>query len=138
MWRYWYKGRLESIFQAAKEAKPDILILLYADGRFDELIPDLIEIGVDILGPVAPEYADPALMKERYGADLSFWGTISTQTTLPLGTPESIRQEVRRRMESVGHGGGLCIGPTHRVMPEVPWENLVALYEAVDEYGVYC
>ena len=123
MWRYWYKGRLESIFQAAKEAKPDILILLYADGRFDELIPDReFEIGVGILGPVAPEYVDPALMKERYGDDLSFWGTISTQTTLPFGvTPESIRQEVRHRMETVGRGGGLCIGPTHRVMWKVPW-----------------
>jgi uroporphyrinogen decarboxylase len=137
MWRYWYKGRLKRIFQAAREVKPDILIFLYADGKFEELIPDLIEIGVDILGPLAPEYIDPALVKERYGDDLSFWGTISTQTTLPFGTPEDVRREVKRRIETVGCGGGLCIGPTHRVMPEVPWENLVALYEAVDEYGGY-
>ena len=137
MWRYWYKERLKHIFHAAKEIKPDILIFLYGDGKFEELIPDLIEIGVDILGPVAPEYTDPALMKERYGNDLAFWGTISTQTTLPYGTPEDVRLEVKHRIETVGCGGGLCIGPTHVVMPEVPWENLVALYEAVNEYGSY-
>lgn len=137
MWRAWYKGRLKRIFDAAREVKPDILIFLYADGKFEELIPDLIEIGVDILGPAAPEYTDPALLKERYGNNLSWWGTISTQTTLPFGTPQEVRQEVERRIKTVGRGGGLCIGPTHRVMPEVPWENLMVLYEAVGEYGSY-
>jgi uroporphyrinogen decarboxylase len=137
MWRFWYKRRLKRIFDSAREINPDILILLYADGKFEELIPDLIEIGVNILGPVAPEYADPASLKKKYGDNLSFWGTISTQTTLPFGTPQAVRQEVKHRIKTVGRGGGLCIGPTHRVMPEVPWENLVALYETVDEYGNY-
>jgi uroporphyrinogen decarboxylase len=137
MWRYWYKERLRRIFAAAREGRPGIPIFMFGDGNFEELVPDLIDIGVDILGPVAPEYVDPALWKERYGDRLAFWGTISTQNTLPHGTPDDVRLEVKQRMETVGRGGGLCIGPTHRIMPEVPWENLVALYEAIDEYGSY-
>jgi uroporphyrinogen decarboxylase len=80
---------------------------------------------------------DPAELKRRYGGRLAFWGTIGIQGTLPFGTPDDVRREVRTRMETVGAGGGLLIGPSHMVEPEVPWENLVALYEAIDEYGVY-
>jgi uroporphyrinogen decarboxylase len=137
MWRYWYKERLRRIFDAAKEARPDILIIMYADGKFEELIPDLLEIGVNILGPAAPEYDDPLMLKEKYGDRLAFWGTISTQSTLPFEKPEQVRLAVKHMIERMGRGGGLCIGPTHRVMPEVPWENLAALYQAVDEYGRY-
>jgi len=136
-WRYWYKERLRKIFAAARKVKPDMLVFLFGDGNYEQLVPDLIEIGVDILGPVAPEYTDPARWKDKYGDRLAFWGTISTQNTLPHGTPDDVRREVKQRIETVGIGGGLCIGPTHRIMPEVPWENLVALYDAIDEYGSY-
>ncbi len=137
MWRYWYKERLRRIFAAGREIKPDILIFMYADGKFEELIPDLIDIGVDILGPASPEYDDPLWLKEKYGDRLAFWGTISTQSTLPFAKPEQVRLAVKHMIEKMGRGGRLCIGPTHRIMPEVPWENLVAMYQAVDEYGRY-
>ena len=80
---------------------------------------------------------DPILLKQLYGDRLSFWGTIGTQTTMPFGTPDEVRQTVRRMIGTVGRGGGLTIAPTHLLEPEVPWENVEALVEAVREFGVY-
>jgi uroporphyrinogen decarboxylase len=80
---------------------------------------------------------DPAEIKEKYGDHLAFWGTIGTQTTLPFGTEDDVRRVVKQRMETVGKGGGLLIAPTHLVEPEVPWENIMALVEAVEEFGYY-
>lgn len=106
-------------------------------GDIREIIPDLIEIGVEILNPIQPECMDPAELKRKYGFCLSFWGTIGIQTTLPFGTPDDVRREVKQRIETVGRGGGLLIAPTHVIEPEVPWENIIAFVEAVKEYGIY-
>ncbi|NLF02928.1 MAG: hypothetical protein GX601_18345, partial [Anaerolineales bacterium] len=90
-----------------------------------------------ILNPVQPECIDPVMVKQRYGDRLALWGTIGIQTTLPFGTPNDVRQEVRTRIETLGANGGLVLGPTHVVEADVPWYNLVALYEAIEEYGTY-
>jgi uroporphyrinogen decarboxylase len=137
LWRGWLKPRLTEVIQEARRARPEMLIFYHSDGNAAAIVPDLIEIGVDILNPVQSECMDPAEMKRLYGDRLSFWGTIGTQTTLPFGTPDDVRREVKKRMETVGVGGGLVLAPTHMVEPDVPWENLVALVEAVHEYGVY-
>jgi len=86
---------------------------------------------------VQPECVDPAEFKNLFGDRLAFWGTIGIQHTLPFGTPEEVRQEVKTRIETVGAGGGLLIGPSHVIEPEVPWENVLAFVEAVKEYGAY-
>jgi uroporphyrinogen decarboxylase len=101
------------------------------------IIPDLIEIGVDILNPVQPECMDPGRIKGQYGDRLSFWGTIGTQTTLPFGTPGDVEDAVKRNIATVGVGGGLLLAPTHMIEPEVPWENIEALIAAVKKYGSY-
>jgi uroporphyrinogen decarboxylase len=137
MWRRWLKPRLARVIAAAKRVRPDVLINYHSDGNMEAVIPELIEIGVDILNPVQPECLDPAKLKRRYGDRLAFWGTIGIQHTLPFGTAEEVREEVRTRIETVAGGGGLLIGPTHIVEPEVPLENIVAMVEAVKEYGVY-
>lgn len=137
MWRRWLKPRLARVISVAKIARPDVLIFYHSDGDIRPIIPDLIEIGVDILNPVQPECMDPAELKSRYGHRLAFWGTIGIQTTLPFGTPDDVQQEVKTRMETVGYGGGLLLSPTHVVEPEVPWENIVAFVQAVKEYGIY-
>jgi len=137
MWRRWLKPRLARVIAAAKRARPDVLINYHSDGNMQAVIPELIEIGVDILNPVQPECMDPAELKRRFGDHLSFWGTVGIQRTLPFGTPEDVRQEVKVRIETVGVGGGLLIGPAHIVEPEVPLENLVAMVEAVKEFGAY-
>ena len=97
------------------------------------MIADLVDIGVNVLNPVQPECMDPAKIKREYGKHLSFWGTVGTQTTMPFGSPEEVKQIVRERIRTVGRGGGLIVAPTHLVEPEVPWENLLALVEAVDD-----
>ncbi|HTU01688.1 MAG TPA: uroporphyrinogen decarboxylase family protein, partial [Candidatus Sulfotelmatobacter sp.] len=80
---------------------------------------------------------DPIEVKRRYGDRLALWGTIGTQTTMPFCTPQQVRDEVKRRIETVGGGGGLILGPTHSLEPDVPWENIVALYEAIEDFGSY-
>jgi len=134
-WRHWLKPRLAQIIRAAKEVKPDIHIFYHSDGDCRAVIRDLIEIGVTVLNPVQPECMDPAEIKAAFGDQLAFWGTIGTQTTMPFGTPEQVRATVRERIMTVGKGGGLLIAPTHILEPEVPWDNIIAFVEAVNEYG---
>ncbi len=137
LWRQWFKPRLAAVIAAARSVRPDILVRFHSDGKIDDIISDLIEIGVDVLNPVQPEVMDPAVIKATYGHDLAFWGAVGTQTTMPFGSPEEVRRIVRNLIETVGAGGGLLIAPTHVVEPEVPWENVQAFIDAVDEYGCY-
>ena len=137
MWRRWLKPRLARVIAAAHAANPDVLIFYHSDGNATAIVPDLIEIGVQILNPVQPECMDPFALKKQYGERLSFWGTLGTQSTLPFGTPDDVRRDIQLRCQIVGAGGGLVIAPTHMVEPEVPWENLVAFVESVKEFGRY-
>jgi len=131
MWRTWLKPRLARTIAAARAIRPDVLIFYHSDGDVTAIIPDLIEIGVDILNPIQPECMDPVALKRAYGERLSFWGTIGTQSTFPFGSPEDVRREVRARIATVGVGGGLFLAPTHVIEPEVPFDNIVAFVEAV-------
>jgi uroporphyrinogen decarboxylase len=135
LWRKWLKPRMARIVDAAKEVKPDIHIFYHSDGDCRSIVPELIEIGVTVLNPVQPECMDPVEMKQEYGDRLAFWGTVGTQSTMPHGTPDEVRAVVRERIETVGKGGGLLISPTHTLEPDVPWENVVAFVEAVEEFG---
>jgi uroporphyrinogen decarboxylase len=135
MWRGWLKPRLQRVIAAAREVRPDVLVFYHSDGNMAAIIPDLIEIGVDILNPVQPECMDPAELKRLYGDRLSFWGLIGTQRLLPFGTPAEVAADVRLRIETVGRGGGLFLAPTHVIEPEVPFENIVAFVEAVAGAG---
>jgi uroporphyrinogen decarboxylase len=136
-WRKWLKPSMEKAIRAAKEINPDIIAYYHSDGVIYDIIPDLIEIGVDVLNPVQPECMDPIKVKELYGDKLSFWGTIGTQTTMPFGTPQEVEETVRLMIEKVGVNGGLVIAPTHLLEPEVPWENIMAFVNAVKKYGKY-
>ncbi len=131
MWRAWLKPRLARVAAAARRVRPDVLLFYHSDGNVAAIVPDLIEIGIDILNPVQPECMDPAALKFQYGDRLSLWGTIGTQSTFPFGSAEDVRAEVRARIDKAGRGGGLFLAPTHIVEPEVPFENIVAFVEAV-------
>lgn len=136
-YRKWLKCRLKKIIDSAKKVNPDIPIYYHSDGYVEPIIPDFLDIGITCLNPVQPECMDTEKLKREYGKYLALWGTIGTQTTMPFGTPEDVKREVKRRIEVVGAGGGLVISPTHTLEPEVPWENVVALFAAIDEYGRY-
>lgn len=133
LWRRWLKPAMAHAISCAKRENPDVLAYYHSDGVIYDIIPELIEIGVDILNPVQPECMDPVLLKRMYGGRLSFWGTIGTQTTMPFGTPDEVRVSVREMKQKVGAGGGLVVAPTHLLEPEVPWENIIAFIEAAKE-----
>jgi uroporphyrinogen decarboxylase len=137
MWREWLKPRWRKVIKSAKDENPDILAWYHSDGDIRPVIEDLIEIGFDILNPIQPECMDPAELKRKYGDRVAFWGCIGTQTTMPFGSPDDVREAVKWTVENVGYDGGLLIAPTHVLEPDVPWENIEALHEAVEEYGVY-
>jgi uroporphyrinogen decarboxylase len=137
MWRKWLKPRLAAVIEAARKVKRDILVQYHTDGDCRSVIPDLIEIGVDILNPVQPECMDPVDIKQTYGDRLSFSGAIGTQTTLPYGTPADVDTAVKTMIETVGKGGGFLVAPTHVLEPDVPWENVLAFVDAAQKYGAY-
>jgi uroporphyrinogen decarboxylase len=135
-WREFLKPRLAATVRAVKRIRADTFVFYHSDGNVEPVIPDLIEIGIDILNPVQPECLDPAAIKRKFGDRLSFWGTVSVQQTMPFGSPDAVRAEVRARVRDVACGGGLILAPAHVLGPETPWENMVAFFEAADAIPV--
>jgi uroporphyrinogen decarboxylase len=112
----------------------------HSDGAVYPLIEDLIEIGVEALNPIqisAAGMGDTARLKTEFGKKLAFWGAIDTHRVLPYGTPEEVRGEVRRRIRELGPGGGYVLCSVHNIQPEVPPENVVAMFDAAREFGGY-
>ena len=105
----------------------------------DEIVESLIEIGVQILNPVQTRARDmdPVFLKKEFGDRIAFWGGVDIQTVLPFGSPEDVRDEVKYLFETLGEGGGWVLCPSHNIQPEVPPENIVAMYEAGAEVGRY-
>lgn len=113
---------------------------IHSCGSVVKLYPDFIEAGFDILNPVQTSAAgmDPDILADRFGERVTFWGGgVDTQHTLPFGAPDEIHRQVRNRIRTFGPGGGFVFNPIHNVQAGVPVENLLALYEAVDEYREY-
>jgi uroporphyrinogen decarboxylase len=115
-------------------------VLFHSDGDVFPLIDDFIEIGVDILNPIqtsAGKMSDLEGLKKHYGKNIVSCGGIDTQRILPYGTPEQVRQEVRRVMHILGPGGGYMMASVHTIMNDVPPENVLAMVDAALEYGNY-
>ena len=109
-------------------------VFFHTDGDVFDLIPDFIEIGVDILNPIqtsAGKMSNLLELKQRFGQNLTFCGAVDTHYTLPTGTPEEVRAEVKRVIEILGPGGGYMLAPVHTIMTEVPPENILAMVDAV-------
>ncbi len=133
MWRKFFKPRMAHFFSSLKQINPDIKIAYHSDGVIEPIIPDLIEIGLDVLNPIQPASMDPAYLGRKFGDKLCFWGTIDEQHTLPFGTPGDVKKEVETRLETVGLNGGLIIGPTHHVQLDTPMENFEAMVKTIKE-----
>ena len=107
-------------------------------GSIVNYLDDFVEMGVDILNPVqlSAKGMDPHMLKEKYGDKLVFWGGgVDTQQTLPFGTPEEVKAQVKERLEILSNGGGYVFAPIHNVVAKTPVENLIAMYEAVKEFN---
>ena len=117
-------------------ARTNARVFFHTCGAVRELIPDLIEIGVDILNPVQVSASgmDTAGLKRDFGRDLVFWGGgVDTQRVLGSGTPDEVRAEVRRRIDDLAPGGGFVFATVHNIQPNVPPENIVAMHEELRE-----
>jgi len=132
-WRRFIKPLVAKLYAAAKETGKHVFI--HSCGAVQELFDDLIEVGVEVFNPFQPEVMDIAAVKRRYGDRLSFYGGVSTQRTLPEGTPEEVRAEVRGLLREMGRGGGYILAPAHDVQRDVPLGNLLALVEEVKSRG---
>ena len=132
-WQQIFKPRMANFISTLREINPDIKIAYHSDGNIYQIIPDLIEIGVDVLNPIQPACMDPAKVKKDFGDKLCFWGTMDEQQTLPFGTPADVEREVKERLKTVGRNGGLIIGPTHHVQLDTPLENFWAMVNTTRE-----
>jgi uroporphyrinogen decarboxylase len=139
-YRKFYKPyTAEVIKNIRKYLRPEAKIILHSCGSVYYAIPDLIEIGVDILHPVQPlaRNMEPWRLKKDFGDKIVFFGGFDIQQLLPLGTVEQIREGVKKLIQEYGPGGGYIFGPTHNIEPDTPPENIVAMYDAAYEYGKY-
>ncbi len=138
LYRELIKPRQKRYFQAIHDATK-AKVFYHSCGSVYALMGDLIDVGVDILNPVqvAAAEMDTARLKREFGDRIVFSGAIDTQRVLPFGSPADVAAEVRRRVADLAPGGGYILGAVHNVQPDVPPQNVVALYEAGKQYGRY-
>jgi uroporphyrinogen decarboxylase len=129
-YRAFFKPRIKSIVEAAKEVNPDIIIFMHCCGKVEEIIDDFIEAGVEVLNPLQPECNDLKMIHSKYKDRLSFWGGIGVQSVLPQGSPEDVKAKVIETTEMLGKEGGLLLAPAHILDPAIPWENIEAYIDA--------
>ena len=127
MWRKFIKPHLVRLFDLAKSY--DLIVMLHCCGSIVDIIPDLIDIGLDALDPIQVRAAgmDAEYLARQFGKDLVFHGSIDTQQTLPNGTPADVAAEVKSRLEVFGNG--FICAPSQVFLPDIPVENIIVLYE---------
>jgi uroporphyrinogen decarboxylase len=130
-WRRYLKPRMAELIAGLKAINPEVQVAYHSDGAIQPIIPELIEIGLDILNPVQPACMDPGELKRQFGDRLCFWGSIDEQFTLPFAKPADVGAEVVKRLKTIGREGGLIIGPTHNVQLDTPMENFWAMMNAI-------
>ncbi len=125
-------------FKNLKKLAPQAQLLYHSCGSIFSFIPDLIEVGVDILNPVqvSAQNMDTKILKEMFGSKLSFWGAIDTTRVLPRGSKEEVKEEVRKRIDDLGPEG-YVLTSVHDIQPDVPPENVVTMFEEAKNYGVF-
>jgi uroporphyrinogen decarboxylase len=131
IWKKYFKEKMASFIFTLKKINPALKIAYHSDGYITPIIPELIEIGVDILNPIQPRSMNPGEIKKLFGDRLCLWGTIDEQYTLPFTDPVTVRKEVADRIRTVGSNGGLILSPTHNIQLDTPTENFFAMVDAI-------
>ena len=132
MWRELIAPGERREYDLVKAAGKDVW--LHSCGNIEAILDDLVEMGLDVLNPVQPECMDIYRLKDRYGTDLTFWGGISTQQTLPYGTPDEVRAEVAEVVSYMSQGGGYITSPAQEIQTDVPVANVMALMDQARSY----
>jgi uroporphyrinogen decarboxylase len=128
-WRTLIKPRLARLFAPFRVR--GLPVLMHTDGQVQKILPDLVEIGLTTLNPVQPEVVEHAWLRATFGQSLSYYGGVSTQTVLPYGTPGEVRAAVQAAAKELAPDGtGLIIAPSHRMMTDIPVENVLAMLDA--------
>ena len=140
IYRRLVKHRHARIHAFIKQRAPNVKIWFHSCGAIRPLIGDLIETGIDILNPVQKSAAgmDLVELKHEFGRDITFWGGgVDTQRVFGTGTPEEVRDDVRRSIEALAPGGGFVFATVHNTQANVPPENFMAMWETLQQYGRY-
>jgi uroporphyrinogen decarboxylase len=127
MWREYIQPRIKQMYGLVKSSGKYVFI--HSCGKVDEIFPDLIEIGLDVFNPFQPEAMDVYKIKNQYGDQLTFFGGISVQKTLPYGTVTQVKDEVSHLLEVVGKNGGYIASPSHSIPGDAKPENIAAMIE---------
>lgn len=132
LWRRLIKPRLAQLFAPFHEA--GLPVIMHSDGDIDKIMPDLVEIGLNVFNPVQPEVTDHVWLRQTFGNKLAYYGGVSTQTVLPFGTPEAVRTATRECARNLASDNtGLLIAPSHRMMVDIPMANVEAFMEVCAE-----
>lgn len=135
MFKEYFFPMMKETIAAAKRVNPDVVVFYHSCGNIEQFIDLFVEAGVDILDPIQPESMDIFELKRRYGNVLTFHGGIGIQSTLLYGTPQEVKDTVKRTIEVMGQGGGYVCAPSHTLQDDIPWENIMAFVEAAREYS---
>jgi len=126
-WRRFIKPRLAVMYDHCHQR--GVYVGQHSDGNILKIFPDLIELGLDIFNPLEAAVMDPAEMKRRFGDKVTFYGGVDVEHTMPFGTPDDVRAEMRERVRVLGSGGGYILQTTHTILWDVPMENIIAYIE---------
>ena len=126
-WRNLIKAGEARQYKPAKDAGKKVFV--HSCGDIVKIMDDIVELGVDVINPIQPECMNLRMLKERYGDKLSFWGGISTQRTLPYGTPAEVSKEVETTIKLMSQNGGYITSPSQGILPDVPYENIKVLIQ---------
>lgn len=139
MYRKYIKPKQKALFSFIK-SKTRAKTFLHSCGSIYDFIPDLIEVGIDILNPIQVSAAkmDTKVLKKEFGKDIVFWGGgVDTQRILGRGSRQQVEDEVKRRIHDLAPGGGFVFAAVHNIQSDVPPENIVAMIEALQKHGIY-
>jgi uroporphyrinogen decarboxylase len=138
LFREMFKPRYKMMIDFIK-SRSNCKVFFHCDGAIADIIADFIEIGVDILNPLQPtaKGMEPARIKSDFGDRLVFHGAIDNQQLLPNGSVEEIQQAVKRVIDTLAPGGGYILAAAHLLEPDMPLENIFAMYDTAREYGTY-
>ena len=138
LWRKFLKPRYDKLFRNWKKINKNIVFALHSDGHIEPIIPDLIEIGLNILNPIQPTTMNDYELKKKYGKELVFWGGMNVQKTMPFGLPGDVINEVRDRIDIFGKNGGFIISSSHNIQSnDRSIDNIFIYYWACNKYGYY-
>ena len=138
--RLCYKPHINRIIATMKQKAPDAKMMFHSCGNVRPIIPDFIEMGIDILNPVhiAATGMEPCQLKKDFGTDIVFWGGgVDTQNILPNASPAEVADNVKKNIDALAPGGGFVFATIHNIQSEVPPQNIAAIWDTLMKYGRY-